>query len=134
MDDFIIDGVIFDDGNMKITAYHNTHMRPTEKGEFRSFSFHIEAENTSIAYSGDIRSADEMDAVIGDGCDIAITETGHFKIDDVHAYYADKNVGRICFSHNGREILNDPAVSNEEVKLLFSGRAFIAEDGMCVEV
>jgi len=130
----LIDGVVFDDGNVKITAYHNMHMGHTEDTPWRSFTFRIEGEGKTVVYSGDIRTADELDAVIGDGCDCAIMETGHFKIDAVHEYYKDKNVGCVYFSHNGREILNDLSGSREKVAALFGRRGVIAEDGMTVDV
>lgn len=128
------DGVLFDDGAVKITAYHNMHIRRAEGEPWRSFSFRIEAEGKAIVYSGDIRELQELDSAIGEGCDCAITETGHFKIDAVHAYYAEKNVGCVYFSHNGREILGDPEGSREKVAALFGRRGVIAEDCMTVDV
>ena len=39
----IQDGILFDDGVLRVTAFHNTHMAPLEEG-WRSFSFLIEGE------------------------------------------------------------------------------------------
>ena len=67
-------------------------------------------------------------------CDVLIIETGHFGIDDVYEYLKDKNVKKIFFTHNGREILNYPAESQEKMEQYFKGRAVICEDGLTVKI
>ena len=125
----IQDGALFDDGNVRVTAFHNIHMAPLE-GEWRSFSFLIEAQGKKIVYSGDVKRYDELDAAIGNGCDALIIETGHFGIDDVFAYTANKPIGKIFFNHSGREILNHPVDSAKRVNQLFGNKAVICFDGM----
>ena len=61
-------------------------------------------------------------------------ETGHFGIDAVRDYVAGKKIGRIFFSHNGREILNYPDTSKEKVEKYFGEKAVICEDGTTVEL
>ena len=87
-----------------------------------------------MVFSGDVGSYSDIDEAIGEGCDAAIAETGHFGIDDVRDYFVTKNYGRLFFCHNGREILNFPERSKEKVKTYFEGRGVICEDGMTVEL
>lgn len=125
------DGVLFDDGNLRVTASHNTHMQPVD-GQWMSFSFLIEGDGKKLVYSGDVKAYTELDSLIGDGCDGLIIETGHFVIADVYEYTKDKSIGRIFFNHNGREILYAPEQAEQRVDALFGGKAVIAYDTMTV--
>lgn len=123
------DGVLFDDGQVRVTAAHNLHVAPRDN-QWLSYSFRIDAQGKSLVYSGDVRNYSELDSLIGDGCDGLIIETGHFGIDDVYAYTKDRPVGKVFFTHNGREILNHPKASEEKVKLYFGSKAVICRDCM----
>ena len=130
----VSDGVVFDDAGFKVTAFHNYHIPGNTCAPWLSFSYLIEAEDKKIVYSGDVRSYEELDKAIGDGCDVLIVETGHFKIDDTYEYCKDKNIGKIIFNHNGREILNDFEGSVKKIEDKFGKKAFIAEDEMIIEI
>lgn len=128
------DGVLFDDGNVKVRAYHNHHLPKNDSAGWLSYSYRIEAEGKNIVYSGDVGTYSDLDDVIGNGCDILILETGHFKIDTAYQYFTDKNIGKLYFSHHGREILNDVVGAQKKILEQFDGRAVICEDGMMVEM
>lgn len=123
------DGLLFDDGAVRVTALHNLHVA-AQPGQWRSYSFLIESHGKRIVYSGDVKNYGELDSLIGDGCDGLIIETGHFGIDDVYAYTREKKIGKVYFTHNGREILNYPEQSTQKVEKLFGAKAVIAFDGM----
>ena len=127
------EGVLFDDGNLRVTAVHNTHMQPID-GQWQSFSFLIEGDGQKLVYSGDVKAYEELDPLIGDGCDGLIIETGHFHIDDVYTYTNGKAIGKIFFNHNGREILYDQEGAEKKVQELFCGQAVIAYDTMAVNL
>ncbi len=129
----IQEGLLFDDGAVRVTALHNLHIA-AQPGQWRSYSFLIESQETRIVYSGDVKHYTELDSLIADGCDVLIIETGHFGVDDVYGYTRDKNIGKIYFTHNGREILNYPAESERKVKELFGKKAVIASDGMTEQI
>ena len=130
----VTDGVLFDDGYVRVTAYHNYHLKGRCFEPWQSFSYRIECEGKRVVFSGDIGAYNELDEVIGEGCDAAIAETGHFGIDDVRDYFATKKYGHLFFCHNGREILNFPEQSQEKVRTYFEGHGTICEDGMTVEL
>lgn len=125
----IRDGVLFDDGLLRITAAHNLHMAAQQE-QWRSFSFLIEGAGKRLVYSGDVKNYEELNPLIGDGCDGLIIETGHFGIDDVYAYTHNKKIGKVYFTHNGREILNYPEKSRQKVRNCFGDKAVICFDGM----
>ena len=124
------DGVVCDDGTVKVTAYHNTHI----KGHECSFSYLIECEGKKIVYSGDIRSYTELDEAIGDGCDMLICETGHHVLEDTFEYLKNKNISKIFYSHHGREIINGREDCTDRVEKFFGGKAVISKDGDVVEL
>lgn len=100
------DGVLLKTDTVTVTAKHNLHMKPTEEG-YQSFSYVIEAEGKKIVYSGDVASAQELDALIADGCDVLLTETGHHNPMELCEHMKDKQIDHLYFLHHGRVILYD---------------------------
>ena len=129
----VTDGLLFDDGILSVTAYHNHHLQKKENVlPWLSFTYRIESAGQSIVYSGDVGDYTDMDAAIGDGCDALIVETGHLRIDGVYDYTRKKNIGKVFFHHCGREFLNHPKESAEKIQSLFGTKAIICEDQMHV--
>lgn len=130
-------GVVFDDGVMKVTAVPNTHVKNWVGGESFSYSYLIECEGKRLVYSGDVGNYEELDPLVGEGCDGLILETGHFGVDEAGAYaakkVAEKKIGKLYFCHHGREILNHPKESQQKVQQYFGDRAVICWDGMIEE-
>ncbi len=129
----IEDGVLFDDGFVRVSALHNTHIQPCD-GLWQSYSFLIEGNGKRLVYSGDVRNYEELDPLLTQKCDGLIIETGHFGIEDVYSYTKNKSIGKLFFNHNGREILNHPEKSAEKITQFFGNRAIIAYDKMTVEL
>ena len=108
----IRDGVIFEDENIRISAKSNRHLpNDGEDGIYHAFSFLVETDGKRIIFSGDVKRPDELDALIGDGVDLLIMETGHHKVADVCEYAVSRNVKCLRFNHHGREILGDRAAA-----------------------
>jgi ribonuclease BN (tRNA processing enzyme) len=107
----ISDGVIFDDGILRVTAMHNTHLKENGDNGWHSYSFLIEAEGKKIVFSGDVGYPEELDPLTAGGCDALIMETGHHKVARVLAYANARGAKKLLFTHHGREILADPAAA-----------------------
>ena len=106
----ISDGVLFDDGTVKVTAKSNRHLRDDgEGGVYHAFSFLVEADGKRIIFSGDVKSPTELDELISGGVDLLIMETGHHKVSDVCEYAISRGVKKLRFNHHGREILGGRA-------------------------
>ena len=101
----IEDGVLYQDEKVTVSALHNRHLREEGSNGWHSFSFLIEAEGKRIVFSGDVLKPDELDGLIGSGCDLLIMETGHHSVTDVCKYAVSRNVKVLRFNHHGREIL-----------------------------
>ena len=126
------DGTVYEDENVKVTALHNTHLREDGSAGWHSYSYLIEAEGKRIVFSGDVGKPEELDPIIGDGCDILIMETGHHKVSDVCDFALSRPVGALYFNHHGREIVdNRPAMQRLVSEHKVNG--FIAHDGMELE-
>lgn len=122
----IFDGTIFNDENIKVTANHNTHINGDGKdGIWHSYSYLIECDGKRILFSGDVKSPSELDALIGDGVDVLVMETGHHKVSDVISY-AEKKVKNLRFTHHGREILENTDAIKSEIESKYSNGDFIA--------
>ncbi len=123
------DGLVYEDENIKVTAFHNHHMQKEEGDGWLSYSYLIEADGKKIVFSGDVREMPDLDRAIGDGCDLLMVETGHHPVLKVGEYVKDKNVGKLIYTHHGREIINGREEAEEKVKA-FDFPAAIAYDGM----
>ena len=128
------EGVLVDDGIVKITAFPNTHLDKMQLPECISYSFLIEGDGKRLVYSGDVGKYEDLDPVIGKGCDAMTIETGHFGIDDAYAYWSKHKIGKLYFTHNGREILNNTLAAEKKIRELFGEQAVICMDGMCINV
>lgn len=102
----IEEGVVFDDGSVKVTAYGNGHV-PKENGRFVTYSFKIETEGKTVIFSGDVKAPSDLDSVIENGCDLLLHETGHHKVSDVCEYAETHGAKELLFVHHGREILEN---------------------------
>ena len=130
----VTDRVLLDDGTVKVTAYHNHHLSKAEGEPWRSFSYRVETEGKTLVYSGDVKSYSDLDEALSEGCDALIIETGHFKVDEVYEYCKSKNVGKVLFSHCGKEILEHYEASAQKLKDTFGNNAIICEDRMVLEI
>ncbi len=131
----VISGVLFDDGYMKVTAFHNTHLQKEETDSELSFSYLIEAEGKKVLYSGDLGEYSDLDGVLGEHeVDVLIAETGHFAIEHVYEYTKDKKIGKVIYFHNGKVIIKSPKDAVERVRELYGDKAIISYDGMIYEV
>ena len=126
-------GQLYEDENVKITAFESHHIPPDANGDIQAFSFRIEAEGKTIVFSGDVRDMDDLIDTVGDGCDVLLCETGHHKVADVCAFAESHNVKQLVFVHHGREILEDrPNVKETVEKCKIP--VVISTDGMDIEV
>jgi len=125
------DGVILDDGAVRVTALHNRHLgEPADGVGWRSYSFRVEAEGRNLVYSGDVKDVRELEPLL-DHCDLLLMETGHHAVEDVCRYLARRREppGRLVFIHHGRAILADPEGELRRAQDILGGRVTIAEDG-----
>ena len=132
-DRLIEDGVIYEDEHIRVTALHNTHLSEDGTKGWHAYSFLIEVDGKRIVHSGDVGKIEELEPLIGDGCDMLIMETGHHKVADVCEYAKAHDIPRLRFTHHGREIINDrPAM---QALVDSHHRNFvIAHDGMTEEI
>ncbi|MGI5899427.1 MAG: MBL fold metallo-hydrolase [Christensenellales bacterium] len=126
------DGLLFDDGGIKVTAMHNSHLKWSEDNGWQSFSYLIEARGRRIVYSGDVKDISELDSWLP--CDFLLMETGHHDPGEVAKHAAEKKVDNLIYMHHGRTIMNDPDGWELKVKALFGEKAVITHDGMVLEL
>ena len=126
------DGLVYDDGNVKVSAVHNGHLREDGSCGWHSYSYLIEAEGKRVVFSGDVLSPTELDS-FAKGSDLLIMETGHHKVSDVCEYAISRGAGALRFNHHGREILSDPAAAEERAKAIFPNSS-VANDLDIVEL
>ena len=126
------DGLLYEDEKVKVSSLHNCHLREDGSNGWHSYSFLIESEGKRIVFSGDVLKPEELDGLIGSGCDLLIMETGHHSVTDVCEYAISRKVKALRFNHHGREILEGREAAqalidkyakehNISIKLCFDG-------------
>ena len=128
------DGVVYEDGHLRVSALHNTHLGENGKNGWHAYSFLIETpDGKRTVHSGDVGEIWELDPLVDGGCDLLIMETGHHKVREVCEYAVQKGIKRLRFHHHGREIINNRA----EMEALVSSYPYdfsIAYDGLTEEI
>ena len=134
--DFSKAGIIFSDENIEITVIGTNHMEKDADGVFRSWSFRIKAEGKNIIYSGDVKSPDELDIFLKEGCDYVLMESGHHNPPEVCKKWkeADYKIGNLLFLHHGRHFLRDEEKCFALCKEVWGNTVSFAFDGMTVEI
>jgi len=133
----VIDGEVFDDGDLRVAAMHNLHMgEPSGGRPWRSFSYRIEAEGKRVVFSGDVRSIAELEPLAGAGCDLLLMETGHHVIPDICRYLAGARwpIGQVAFIHHGRATLADPDGQAAAGSDILGEPVIVLADGMTMEL
>ncbi|MBQ7386730.1 MAG: MBL fold metallo-hydrolase [Clostridia bacterium] len=124
----VLDGILFEDENVKVSAVHNRHLKETGDNGWHSFSYLIEAEGKRVIFSGDVLEPAELDALCSRCVDLLIMETGHHSVADVCDYAKSRDIKTLRFNHHGREILADRSAAEEYA------RKFGAEHGMDIRL
>ena len=127
------DGVIFDNGEVRVTARHNGHLGET-KPPYHAFSYLIETEGKKIIYSGDIKHVSELEGWFD--CDLLMMETGHHDPVAVAQYLQEQPVkpGQLLFVHHGRKIQAEPEACMAQVRAIFDRPSTMAYDGMRIDM
>ncbi|MBQ8551861.1 MAG: MBL fold metallo-hydrolase [Clostridia bacterium] len=125
----VSDGVVFDDGYLKVEALHNRHLGSAEP--WRSYSYRIVCENKTVIFTGDIKESADIAEFLADGCDMLLCETGHHKPDAMPKYLCENGykVGYLAYLHHGRDILYDPVGSDKLIRDAWCGNYRLCNDG-----
>lgn len=97
-------GVIFDDGNVKVTAYGNDHMGRRADGTQFAHSLLFELSNgRRIYFSGDVNK--DFDLPLGPfdkgRVDLLVCELVHYPIAKAVERLKGRDIAKICFQHYG---------------------------------
>ena len=129
-------GILSDCDGVQVECIQNNHIQPKPDGRGRSFSFRIKAEGKTIVASGDVRSTDDLDPFLKEGCDLLLMETGHHSAPKLCAEWKERNynIGKILFIHHGREMLRDQSEVAERCAAAWGEPVYISYDGMEMEL
>lgn len=88
----INEGVFYDDGILRVTAYQNDHMKGLP-----SYSFLIEAENKRVYITNDL--SPDMKDIPDVSADLMMIEAAHFNAESVIAKCNTLDVKKVAFIH-----------------------------------
>lgn len=127
------DGLLYDDGILRVYARHNAHLDEA-RPPYHSYSYLLEVEGKRIIYSGDVKSISELDGWLD--ADMLMMETGHHDPVKIAEYlYAQaQRPSMLLFVHHGRTMLEDPVGCVERVREILGDSVYAAFDGMQIEL
>jgi ribonuclease BN (tRNA processing enzyme) len=119
------EGMIFDDGVVKVTAIQNKHTD-------RSFSFYVEAEGKKLFFSGDLSYGfgEYLDLLGDKQYDLVVCEGAHHTPGTVNDLLAKTNTRQMIINHINLE--REPALVKFCATAPFPCQ--MAEDGLTVEI
>lgn len=126
----IAEGLIFQEGDVRVTAMENTHMPKNAAGERVSFSFRMNLPGASVCYSGDVGDYEEIEPLIR-GADVLLAETGHHRPVKV-CEKLNKMGARpdaLLLIHHGRAFMEEPDRGLKEARAIYGGRIEMLNDG-----
>ncbi|MBO4452632.1 MAG: ribonuclease Z [Clostridia bacterium] len=90
----VTEGVIFDDGFLKVTAYRTQHCR-------NSFAYLLESDGKRVLFTGDLQSpaVDFPLKALEKRLDVLICESAHFDPNCYTELFKDHDVGSVYFNH-----------------------------------
>lgn len=121
-------GIVFQNEDIKVTAFPNQHMKACSPDSPLSFSYKMESAGKTVVFSGDVRSVEELNGIVSEGCDALLLETGHHKVRDCCLWAKDKPIEKLYFLHHGREILADSAACLAAAREILGQKADICRD------
>nr|MBQ4320293.1 MBL fold metallo-hydrolase [Clostridia bacterium] len=139
------DGVIFEDENLTVEALHNNHLPHKEGDRWYSYSFKITLHEGGcdrvIIFSGDIRHPTDIETFLkpsdGKKVELFLMESGHHNPPEVAKWLIDNDcdIGRLCFIHHGRHILEHYDDTLAALNEVYLPREFIiSDDAMTLDV
>ena len=115
-------GVILDDGILRVTAFQNRHTA-------RSFSFLLEAEGRKVLFTGDLKGPKKDFPQLEEHIklDLVVGEASHFPAGDYADACTKYGVDTLCLTHcSPKKMPEILALTQED----FPARILLAEDGM----
>lgn len=131
----VVDGPLFDDGVLCVEARHNFHRPQRSDGSWPSYSYRLLFSGRRLVFSGDVHGLDDLGDWLDD-CDLFLMETGHHIASKVAAELRARGgrIGRLCFVHHGRELLDDAAAARQRAEAAWGAPLLFAEDAMTLEL
>lgn len=94
------EGVIYEDGNIKVTAVRTYHIHG---GARPSFAYHVEAEGHRVVFTGDLSGGLSMGELDDVACtftsDAVIIEKAHYSLIDLLPYLDRMPTKQLWFTH-----------------------------------
>lgn len=125
------DGVIFDDGTVKITAIPNAHMA-------NSHSFVVDAQGKRVVFTGDLAAGmpDYPAVITGEHSDLVVCEGAHTRLNkpEVEQLLAKSKTDRLIVHHRAPLCNTDEGIAEfaEAMRPYFP--VLLAHDGMTVVI
>ncbi len=125
------EGVIYDDGVLKVTAIATRHCEP-----LHSYAFLLEAEGKKALFSGDLSQlllkGDFPEMVLNESVDLFVCEMAHFGEEHIAPYLEKCKARRVMFNHYQKKYEAD--IESLSTPGRFSFPVSMAQDGEVVEL
>ena len=126
-------GLLYEDRQVTVEAVPSDHLGPTEPGTTcEAFSFRVQCGNRTVVYTGDL-TLDNLRALLGP-VDLLIAECAHLKFDDILMALRDTPPAQTVITHLSPALYGDVDRLQAELEAALGENAWIAHDGLTVDV
>lgn len=133
----VVDGVVYDDDGIKVTAFHNTHLPHADGAPWRSFGYLIESEGKKVFFTGDYgKVSDFADIVKENEVDLLLIETGHHTSEKTANALFEAGVfpKMLGYIHNGEDVREEPENAIAVTEKILGVTTIVLKDNMDLEI
>lgn len=118
----------------------NTHLDkyrssdPKNELSFESSGFLFTSNSTSIFYTGDVGSADDLSLFDDPDYDHLVTETTHISIPDLISFIEKREITKVFLTHIGDEVEDELRLILKQLPANLKSKIVLAFDGMVTEI
>ena len=118
----------------------NTHLHKYKSSDqqnelsFESSGFLFTSNSTSLYYTGDVGSADDLSLFDDLDYDCLITETTHISIPDLISFIEKREITKVFLTHIGDEVEDELRLMLKQLPVNLKSKIVLSFDGMVTEI
>lgn len=133
----VYDGLVFEDENLRVTAFHNTHLPHADGEDWRSFGYLIEGDGKKVFFTGDYGKVSDFAEILKENeIDLLLIETGHHSSEKTANTLKEAGVcpKMLGYIHNGEDVRNDPENAIRVTEEILGTKVVVFTDNMDFEL
>lgn len=131
------EGELFCDGDLKVTAFHTTHLPLKDDGKWRAYCYLIEKEGKKVLFTGDYGAVSDFAEIFAKNeIDLLLIETGHHTSEKTATTLRDAGLipKKLAYIHNGKDVRDEPDAAIAITEKILGVPTVVLTDGTYFEI